>query len=166
MLPLLVQRGAAATSRELAKAAGVAEGTIWKVFRDKQDLVATAVERAIDPTSFDQAVAGLDESLPFEDRLVAMTDLMQRRMVDIWRLLQQTDVDVPSLSAGRFPDNETVIALFAREPQRIRVPAVEAARLLRALVVSLSNPRLMEPPFDAAGIVEMFLHGVAAESDR
>ena len=49
ILPLLLERGSSVTTRELATAAGVAEGTIFKVFDDKDDLLRSAVERALDP---------------------------------------------------------------------------------------------------------------------
>lgn len=166
VLPLLVERGSGVTSRELAKAAGVAEGTIWKVFSDKRDLLATAIRQAIDPTAFDHAVAALDPQLGFEERLVATTELMGRRMHDIWQLVSQAELEVPTLPDGRFPDNATVVALFERERHRVRVPPVQAARQLRALVLSLGNPKMVDPPLTAVEIVELFLHGVGTGVQR
>lgn len=166
VLPLLIDRGAAATSRQLAAAAGVAEGTIWKVFADKDDLLAMAVERLIDPSAFQRAVEELDPSLPFEERLLATTELLQQRMVGIWRLISQTDADRRSLGDKPLPDNQAVIEVFQQHPDRVRVPPVQAARQLRALVLSLSNPALVDPPLSAAEIVDLFLHGVGADARR
>ena len=47
--PVILARGAAVTSRELAEAAGVAEGTLFRVFTDKVTLVREAVLAAVDP---------------------------------------------------------------------------------------------------------------------
>ena len=42
-LPLVVKHGAKVTTKQIAEAAGVAEGTIFRVFPDKEALVRAAV---------------------------------------------------------------------------------------------------------------------------
>ena len=151
------------TSRELAAAAGVAEGTIFKVFADKDDLLLSAFERAADPTSFREAVAAIDPALPFDERLVIATELTQRRLLDIWRLYSQVDPAGRRPAPERFPDDPAIIAVFDAAPERIRIPPRDAARQLRALVLSLSNPLFVDPPLTADAIVDLFLHGVGAD---
>lgn len=153
------------TSRELATASGVAEGTIFKVFTDKDDLLLSAFERAADPTPFHEAVAAIDPALPFDERLVIATGLMQRRLLDTWRLYSQIDPAGRRPAPDHLPDDPVIIAVFDATPERIRIPPRDAARQLRALVLSLSNPMLVDPPLDADAIVDLFLHGVGA-ADR
>ena len=43
-LPLVIEHGRAVTTRQIAQAAGVAEGTIFRVFDTKDDLVVMASE--------------------------------------------------------------------------------------------------------------------------
>jgi AcrR family transcriptional regulator len=162
VLPLLVERGPSVTSRELAAAAEVAEGTIFKVFTDKDDLLVSAVRRAIDPEPFERAVAAVDPSLPFEARLVEVTGLMQRRMLDIWRLLHQLGPLRDEVVPNRIPDYPAVTATFAAEPGRVRIPPDDAARRLRAITLAMSNPMFVDPPLSPAEIVDVFLHGVEA----
>ena len=59
--PVLLERGAAVTSRELAEAAGVAEGTLFRVFTDKVTLVREAVMAAVDPAD---AIPEIDGDRP------------------------------------------------------------------------------------------------------
>src|SRR5690348_9022981 len=48
-IPLLIEHGTAVSTRQIAQAAGVAEGTIFRVFPDKASLVMAAVRHGIDP---------------------------------------------------------------------------------------------------------------------
>ena len=86
-LPLFLEQGATVTSRQIAEAAGVAEGTVFAVFRDKQAIVRAAVEAALDPAPTERALAAIERGLPFEEQLVAAVSLIQLRTTNIWRLV-------------------------------------------------------------------------------
>ena len=48
-IPQLVPPGAAVTRRRIADAAGVAEGTLFRAFADKDEILHAAVVRSLDP---------------------------------------------------------------------------------------------------------------------
>jgi AcrR family transcriptional regulator len=48
-LPLLITHGSGVTSRQIAEAAGVAEGTIFRVFTDKEELLEAVGDLVFDP---------------------------------------------------------------------------------------------------------------------
>src|SRR5689334_4668411 len=67
VIPLLVEQGAGVTTRQIAAAAGVAEGTIFRVFDDKAQLLHAAAHAALDPGRGPRTLAALDPALPLED---------------------------------------------------------------------------------------------------
>lgn len=161
VLPLLIDRGVGVTSREIAAAAGVSEGTLFNVFGDKDELIDAAVEAAIDPAPFESAVASIDQTIDLRDQLVQATALIQRRVVDIWKLVSQLDASRHHSSKHRpLPDSPALIALIGAAAGRFVEPPDEAARLLRALTLSLTHPMMTERPRPADAIVDIFLNGV------
>src|ERR1700738_562876 len=104
-LPLLLNNGEMVTTRQIADAAGIAEGTIFRVFADKDELIAAVVESALDTEPLERAVAAIDLRHPFEECLVAAIYILQQRVVDIWRLMSSVGT--------RFPDH-------ARQPMAAR----------------------------------------------
>ena len=72
--PLLVEHGEMVTTRQVAEAAGVAEGTIFRVFADKDELVAAALDAALDMRAMEDAIASIDRDQAFEGQLVEATE--------------------------------------------------------------------------------------------
>src|SRR5438477_2051959 len=86
-LPLLLERGANVSTRQIAEAAHVAEGTIFAVFPDKDAVLQAVVQAALDPEPTERELSAIERSQPFEDQLVDAVHIMQCRTNKIWRLL-------------------------------------------------------------------------------
>src|SRR4051812_40820049 len=85
--PLVLEHGRGTTTKLIAEAAGVAEGTIFRVFPTKDELFDAVIDQAFDPEPFLAAVGRIDLDQPLEDRLVEAITLLQRRFVQIFRLM-------------------------------------------------------------------------------
>ncbi len=94
-LPLLRQHGRAVTTRQIAAAAGVAEGTIFGVFESKDQLVDEAITKAFEPGTFVHQHDALDASLPFRERMVALVALLQRRFLETFDLMRAVGMVAP-----------------------------------------------------------------------
>ncbi|GEN79141.1 hypothetical protein AFE02nite_08750 [Actinotalea fermentans] len=86
-IPLLRSRGAAVTTRELADAACVAEGTLFRVFPDKAALVRAAIERALDPTPALEQLAGVERELPVRIAIAKTVAILQEHAVGVASLV-------------------------------------------------------------------------------
>ena len=160
-LPLLLERGLAVTTRQIAEAAGIAEGTIFRVFPDKEAVVQAAVEAAFDPAASEQALAAIDRKLPFEAQLAEAAAVIQRRLSFIWRLVSM--VGTRPSPPPRPPDSPALTALFAAHDDRVRLDPAAAARHLRALTLAVSHPALVaDQPLSPPEIVSLLLDGIRA----
>lgn len=163
VLPLLVEHGRGTTSRQLAAAAGVSEGTIFKAFGDKDELFAAALEHALDTAPMSAAIEAVDRTQPFEAQLVEVTELIQRRIVDVWQLVTKLrSPDQPPARPTPMSDSPALAALMTAARDHLRTDPVQAATLLRALTLSLSHPMLVATPFPPDQIVDLFLHGAGS----
>ncbi len=161
-IPLFFEHGEQVTTRQIADAAGVAEGTIFRVFADKQELLAVTLETILDRDSIDDALATIDPGLDFEAQLVAATALIQQRISDVWNLLSGLGPDLRSRVARPMPDSDELVAILARHADRLSVAPIEAARLLRALTLSLTHPMVAGEVHAATDIVHFFFNGIEA----
>jgi AcrR family transcriptional regulator len=159
-LPLFLEQGANVTTREIAQAAGIAEGTIFRAFADKTELLAAVVEAALDIAPTDAAIAAIDPSLPFEAQLVAAVDVLRERVLYVFRVYSAASdlTHIPRRTATELP---ALTAMFQRESAKLNRSPASATRILRGLTMSCVHPNFAhDEPLTSEEIVDIMLHGL------
>lgn len=183
-LPLVLEHGTEVSTRLIAEAAGVAEGTIFRAFPSKDDLIEAVVASAFDPSSLVQSIAGVDASLPLTDRLVTAVGLMQahgRRLAGLIHAFAARGTLRHRGESGGVADRrgrvaqfraaegqvvDALAALLVPDRHQLRCSPQETARRLRLMTLALSSPRLADTdPLPAEEIVSLFLDGVRRHTD-
>lgn len=165
---LIVAQGGAVSTRAIAEAAGIAEGTIFRVFPTKETIIDAIFEDAFDRDSFRDELTKIVPSGALEARMIQVVAILQRRNRRIMALFsalgarRPPGMGDPQYKARWERSLAEIAALFEPDAARLRMAPLEVARLLQTLVIALRSPLVGEQAdYSSEAIVDLILNGVA-----
>ncbi len=171
--PLLVEHGATATTKQMAEAACVAEGTLFSVFPDKRSLILATIKHHMDPTPLRAVLHAAAAQLLLEDQLAyAARHILQ--LVTEMAVLGNVLHTLPRGDSEGHPQGrpsfmkewsaaatEGIIALLEPYRERLRLPPSRIApQFLGLLFASRWSAVEAEQTLSDLEIIDIFLHGV------
>jgi AcrR family transcriptional regulator len=173
-LPLVAEHGAALTTATVARAAGIGEATIFRVFADKDELLDACIAEVVRPDTALDSIAAIPLDGPLADRLVEAAGALQaylRRMGDVigalWAARPNRSRPEPDENAVRSRTEsanavtDAVAALFEPDADALRLPPRQLAELFTAQLFTRGRIP-MAADVTVEQIVDLFLHGALA----
>lgn len=153
-LPLLVEHGAHLSTRQVADAAEIAEGTVFRVFADKDELLRACLSEAFRtddlcarirqvPVEQDVPARLVDAGMLVLEHMAQLGAMMQSLAASGYNIHQQraqdqdqraAEEDDPARFMRELTDATTV--LLAPDEHRLRIPADQLVRMFLGLLTS------------------------------
>jgi AcrR family transcriptional regulator len=163
VIPLLKERGQDVSTRHMAEAARVAEGTLFRAFGDKESIITAAVARYFDPEPFRDALRHIDPEDPPADKVRQVFEILRERFAGIVGFSTALGLDPRAKSRTPTPEHQAWMRLLPTifRPGELTCDPVTLGFYLRLVAFGTAIPPFYEVhPFETDEVMDLVIHGV------
>lgn len=166
-IPLFVESGSSVTTKQLAEYLGIAEGTIFRAFPDKETLIKAVVEAFFAQTHDSVTADLLHNRRDLRETLLTIIHTTRDVSRGVFRMLSLLDHD-EAHDVIKHQDNrcfeDTVKRALLPYSQQLNLPSERLGALIKLVVIAASAPRLSDTaPLDDEEILEFILYGIIGQ---
>lgn len=166
-VPLFLEHGQALTTRQLAEHLGIAEGTIFRAFGDKESLVKASVDAFFERSRARMAEGLVDPSLPLEEKVAILVRGTRTWMQSMLRMLSLLDRKDAAEYHSRPRDDKyrtAIAAVFAPDAERLTIPVERLGAVMRIAGIAARAAQMdQSAALSDEEIVHLILYGIAGE---
>ena len=178
-LPLVIEHGSAVTTRQVAQAAGIGEGTIFRVFADKNEVLQACIAAVLDPTIVLQELQSISLQQPLAARLIEAVEALDAYLGRMGTVIgavhtsgtphrrpgtEPVDPASPhgrstSRDAAQAATRQAVLDLFEPDEAGLRLPAETATDAFLGMFFGRGGGPRRGTSTTTEQLVDLFLHG-------
>jgi AcrR family transcriptional regulator len=170
-LPLVAEYGTAVTTSKIARAAGIGEATVFRVFADKDELLDACMVEAMRSDRVVTELASIPLDQPLADRLAEAADALGAhlaRMGAVAGALHSSGHRSGERGARPQPGSreasmeligDAIADLLEPDEATLRLPAAQVSKVFLSLLFTRSTV------LPTSQLVEVFLHGAIEEKE-
>ncbi|WP_354568933.1 helix-turn-helix domain-containing protein [Glaciihabitans sp. UYNi722] len=164
-IPLLIENGRSVTTRQIADEAGIAEGTIFRAFGDKESLIQAAIVRHLDPAPLERGLADISPDMPLADKVCRVIELMRDRFEQVIGFMSVLgEVGRPPVANRRIEFAETIARILEPDLVELNLPPERVAHYIRLISFASSIPQFnVGTEFDPPALTSLIMNGIAGQ---
>ena len=162
-IPLLRESGRDVSTKQLAEAAGVAEGTLFRAFGDKEAIITAAVARFFDPEPFRNALRGIDPDEETVDKIRQVLALLRDRFTGVIGFMSTLAMAGGPPPRRESPADAEWLAILAQlfRQDELAIPVETLGFYLRLLAFGAAMPPITSAHvFTLDELLELVTRGV------
>lgn len=174
---LVLDVGPDVSTRQIADACGLAEGTLFRVFDSKRDILTAVVEHITDPSEMIAEIAAMPTGRPLPDVLADYVTVIASAIARISSVMAALHSEFgrerphgppPGADKSRFLEDQARLTaamseLLASHADALRVDPYTSAAFIQTVVFASGFPALGEKISDRAVLTDLLVHALVKE---
>lgn len=172
-VPLVTEYGGAVTTSQIARVAGIAEGTIFRVFADKHEVLQACFAEVTSPDRLHAELAAISLDQPLADRLAEAAEALDAyfgRLGALFGAVRASGYTPPRPDpedcAPPTPQWTELADLFEPERDQLRLPAAQLASAFVAILMQCGRNQGDPATPSIPDAIQLLLHGALHPSPK